>query len=344
MQNIQKLRELARDIHTFQTERGWSDAKLCKEISQVGSSKTYKRILDAEDELDDLNIDNQLRNYEAAAEMARILAARDTAPEPEYQDFSNIKFSLGAVARALKEDSNRRFVVIEGENGTGKDAVKNSLLTRWGTITTMVEATELWKESAAVPLLDIIQSLDIRRRTDEDSGEKFRVPTYPQARLELILEELSKRKTILLINEAHHMGPRCINLIKTIINRTPTIVVFLCIPVLLNRLIKSSYEECIQLFGNRLCERVRLKNPPASEILDMLDRRGVKFADAPTANDAAKAMATSAPQFGNWSFVIRVCRELRARASGRPLALDVFTAAKTTIENRLVPSRYTKAA
>lgn len=344
MQNTIKLRDLARDIQTFQTERGWSDARLCKEISQVGSSKTYKRILDPEDELDDLNVENQLRNYQAAAEMVRILAARDHAPEPEYQEFDNIKLSLGAVARALKEDSIRRFVVIEGENGTGKDAVKNAILARLGAMTTMVEATELWKESAAIPLLDIIQSLDIRRRTDEDSGEKFRIPVYPQARLELILAELAKRKTILLVNEAHHMGPRCINLIKTIINRTPTVVVFLCIPSLLSRLIKSSYEECIQLFGNRLCERVRLKNPPADEILTLLDKRGVKFTDAKAENEIARAISEAAPQFGNWSFVIRMCRELRAKSAGKPVSLDTFALAKSTIEARLVPSRYLKAA
>jgi hypothetical protein len=140
------------------------------------------------------------------------------------------------------------------------------------------------------------------------------------------------------------MGPRCINLIKTIINRTPTVVVFLCIPSLLNRLIKSSYEECIQLFGNRLCERVRLKNPPNSEILTLLEKRGVRFSDPDTANRAVRAIADDAPKFGNWSFVIRVCRELREDCGNKVVSLADFTSSKTAVEARLVPSRYVRAA
>lgn len=345
MNTIQhRLRQLAQEAQQYQTERGWSDSRLCKEFGQLGSTKTYKRILDPEDALDDLSVENQLTNYEAALEMIRLRRSSDAAPEPEYDDFSNVQDSIRAVQRALKEESIARFVVIEGENGTGKDAVKNNILRRWDKICTPVEASELWKESAAIPLLDIIQAMDTRRRTDEDSGEKFKVPTYPQARLELIIAELGKRRGILLINEAHHIGPRGINLIKTIINRTQTVVVFLCIPSLLSRLMKSAYEECVQLFGNRLCERVRLKSPPAGEILPLMERRGVTFADTATATAAARSIAEDAANFGNWRYVVQVSRELRAKAAGQPVTLEIFARAKTLVISRRVPSRYTREA
>lgn len=329
---IKELRQLAGDAQTYQLEREWSDAKICKEIAQLGSTKTYKRILDETDSLDEMNVETQLKNYRAAADMIKVLRTKDRAPEPEYEDFTNVTESLSAVASAIAEESISRFVVIEGENGTGKDAVKNALLKRWPNIIVAVEANELWRESNNIPLADIINALDIRRKKDEDSGQKFIMPHYPAARLELILEELQKRKLILLINEMHHMGPRGLNMLKTLINRTPVVPVGLCIPKLLARLVGSAYEEAVQLFGNRLCQRVRLPAPPAGEILLLCERRGVEFMDSATANAAAKVLATESPSMGNWALVKMVVRECRKVANGKPISLaqfsNAFTAAK----------------
>jgi hypothetical protein len=345
MTNIIKLRQLAHEVQTYQAERGLSDAQLYKRVSSIGSTKTYKRILDHDDDLDGLSIDNQLRNFETASETIAILRQRDAAPEIEYQHFDNITTSLGAIARALSEESVARFVVIEGENGTGKDAVKNAIIMKWGKITIAVEATELWKESAAVPLLDILREFDLRKRADTETKEPFKIPPYPHARLDLICEHIGDAQLILLLNEGHHTGPRGINLLKTLLNRCPRLViVFACIPSLLNRLIKSSYEECIQLFGNRLCERVQLKAPPQAEVLDLLDRRGVKFEDRVTANEVSAAIAKKAPEFGNWRYVNKTCRELRTKADGKPVTIEIYARAKTIVESRLVPSRYTKAS
>jgi len=343
--SINKLRALALEVQTYQSERGLSDAQLYKRVSSIGSTKTYKRILDYDDDLDGLSVDNQLRNFETAVETIGILRQRDNAPEVEYQDFDNITASLGAITRALSEETVARFVVIQGENGTGKDAVKNAVTRKFHKITTLVEANELWKESAAIPLLDILRAIDCRKRTDSETGEPFKIPPYPQARLELITSQIGDNQTLLIINEAHHMGPRGINLIKNLINTCPRlVVVFLCIPSLLNRLIKGSYEECIQLFGNRLCERVQLKQPPQSEILTLLERRGIKFEDRATANDCTAKIAELSPQFGNWRFVNRLARELRTKADGKPVTVEIYARAKTLVESRLVPSRYTKAA
>ncbi|MDE2101191.1 MAG: ATP-binding protein [Patescibacteria group bacterium] len=334
--SIQQLRELARECQSYQLERGLSDAKFCSKVSQAGSTKTYKRILDASDALEELNIEKQLENYQAAVEYIRVLRASDRPAEKEFEDFANVTDSLAAIARALQEDSIARFVVIEGENGTGKDAVKNALLRKWNKITIAVEATELWRDSAVVPMADIINALGVRRQSDEERGEPFKMPMHPQPRLELIREELNRRKLILLINEGHHCGPRGLNLIKTLINQSPVVIVLACIPKLLSRLVNSNYEEAIQLFGNRLCERVRLPSPPTDEIVELFARREVRFMDAATANAAAQAMAAEAPQFGNWRFVIQVCREARDLATGKPLNLKQFSDAAAKARARRI--------
>jgi len=332
---ILRLRALAREVQNYQLERGLSDSKLCAKVSQVGSTKTYKRILDGDDALEELNVDKQLVNYDAAVEFIKILRASERPPEPEYDDFANIEDSLAAVARAMSEESIARFIVIEGENGTGKDAVQNALLKKWPNIILQVEATELWRESLAVPLADILNALSLRRQRDGE-GEKFVVPSQPLGRLSLILEELKKRKLILLINEGHHMGPRALNMIKTLINQTPVVPVMLCIPKLLARLVSGNYEEAIQLFGNRLCERVRLSSPQVDEIVLMFERRGVRFDSDATQNQAAATLKAEAPQFGNWRYVTQVCREARTASKDRPINVGQFSAAKGIAEKRRI--------
>lgn len=326
---VLQLRQLAREVSNYQAERGWSDAKLCKEIAHVGSSKTYKRILDEDDDLEELAVERQLQNYQAAVETIRALRTKERPIEPEYEDFSNIMNARAAVGRALLEDeeSVQRLVIIEGNTGTGKDAVRRNLLKNWPKITVAVEATELWRDSVLAPLKAIHAAIHIVKQADRDTKEVPQPPRYPADILAEILDALRARKLVLLINEAHHFGPRGLNMIKTLINQTPTVVVLECIPALLTRLLSSSYEEAVQLTGNRLCERVYLAPPPADEITLMLERRGVKFADAETRNTAAKTMASEAAQFGNWRFVQQVARKLYEATRKAPVTLQVLTRA-----------------
>lgn len=332
---INQLRALAREVRNYQLERDWSDSKLCKDIAHVGSSKTYKRILDDTDDLSELNVDSQLRNYQAAVETITALRTKDRPAEPEYKDFSNILYSLAAVRRAWTEDEEcvARLVIIEGATGTGKDAVRKHLERDWPKVTVAVEATELWRDSLAVPARAIYQALSVVKQADRSTKEAPKPPRYPAEILQEVISALRDRKLLLIINEAHHMGPRTLNMLKTIINQTPTIIVLECIPTLLTRLLSSSYEEAIQLTGNRLCERVYLSSPPPDEILMMLERRGVKFADPEVRNAAAKTLATEAPNFGNWRYVSQVARKLYEASRKAPVVMGVLTRAIADVRN-----------
>jgi DNA transposition AAA+ family ATPase len=330
---VTRLRYLAGEIRNYQLERDWSDSKLVREIAHLGSTKTFKRILNAEDDLAELNLDNQLNALENAAELIATRRAKDLPPEPEYDDFRNIISVRQAVAAAMQEESIARFICVEGQNGTGKDAAIHALAKIWPKPTAFVEAHDLWRDSLAIPLADIINCLSVRRQ-DQESGEPFRMPHLPAQRLEIVLEELGKRKVILLINEAHSMGPRGLNLVRTIISRTPCIPVLFCIPVLLSRLIKVGYEEAAQLFGNRLCRRVRLESPAVDEILLMMKRRHVTFADAHTAAMCAERVASEAPKYGNWRFVTKVTRRAFTTAAGKPVVLEKFTEAIMDVKSQ----------
>lgn len=341
---IQRLRALAREAKNYQIERGWTDTQLCREIGHLGSTKTFTRILDDADTLDELNIEKQLGSYEAAFEHIKARREKDKLAEPEYDDFANVMNSRAAVQRAMIEDSIARFVVIEGENGTGKDAVKSSLLKAHKKTALAVEATEFWRESLGVPILGIIDKLSLVRQADEESGEPFQLPRYPAQQQEELFKELRKRKRCLIINEGHHMGPRGLNLIKAVINQTPTVIVFLCIPALLRRLMTGAYDEAAQLFGNRLCERVYLSSPPQDEILLMFERRGVKFASREVENLAGKVVFSEAPHYGNWRIVCQVARELVKLSAKGAVTQAHFETAFTLVKSRRVPRQSQRGA
>jgi hypothetical protein len=332
--NVAELRQLARQARDYQTERGWSDAQMLREIPQLGSTKTYKRILDPEDALDELNIDNQLRAYRHAIELIELRRKSDKFAEPEYESFTNISTSLAAISRALTEDSIARFVAIEGENGTGKDAVKNALLKRWGNITLATEANEFWRDSLAAPLNAILTEYNRARKAD------LKARNYPMLTFELLVETIADQRLVLLVNEAHHLGPRGLNLLKSLINRCPRLVIVAeFIPSLLRRLMTQNYEEAIQLFGNRLCERVKLPSPPANEITELMEKRGIVFDDPKTMKAVLDELAGEARNFGNWRYVIQFTREARALADGKPLTLAHFAAARTKARERRVTNQ-----
>ena len=343
MTQIEQLRALAGQVRDYQTERDWSDAKLCKEIASVGSSKTYKRILDPKDELDELNLENQLRNFQSAIQIIAALRLKDRPAEPEYKDFTNIERAERAVLSAVQEDEDcvARLVIIEGHTATGKDAVRRHLLNKFPKNTVAVEANGLWGMSPTNSLLALYQALNIVRQT-EAGAPPPKPPRTPGALLAEIIAVLKERKLILIINEAHHLGIPGLNMVKTVLNATPTIVVLECIPVLLTRLLGNNYEEAVQLTGNRLCERVTLPHPASDEILLMLERRGVKFADVETRNSAAKAIQTDAPDYGNWRFVVQITRKLYHSTKNGPV--NQAAVSKAIAEVKSMRTRITKVS
>jgi hypothetical protein len=338
-QQLAELRQLARQARDYQTEQGWSDAQMLREIPQLGSTKTYKRILDEQDDLEELNIANQLKGYKAAAGMIELRRKDDRAAQPEYDDFSNVTDSLAAISRALTEDSLARFVAIEGENGTGKDAVKNALLKRWAKITLATEANEFWRDSLAAPVNNMVEVYNKVRQGQVETH------IYPMKTFENLVAAIGDQRLVLLVNEAHHLGPRGLNLVKSLINRCPRLVIVAeFIPALLRRLLSANYEEAIQLFGNRLCERVQLQSPPVNEVLTLLERRGVQITDPQVSKAVCDEMASQAKLYGNWRYVNQFQVEARKLCKNGPLTLDHFVTARTKVRGRRIASHQQRQA
>ena len=127
------------------------------------------------------------------------------------------------------------------------------------------------------------------------------MPASASGRLRAATEYLRRSRRMVAVDEAQHLGPRCLGAIKTLVNQSPGEWLLLGVPTLRRRLDLAAYEEARQLSTNRLAESVRL----ALERGDVERYLQHKF---PTAarrelKAGAAVIRDAALRSGNWAFV-----------------------------------------
>jgi hypothetical protein len=291
--------QIARKARDWQQSRNLSDAELCRLYAGLGSTKTFKRILDGD--LAELDIDERwLPEYRCVWGLMELADQSSAEDEVDYDDLTNVTRARLAVQRAMQERGNNRMVIIEGAPGTGKTAAARCLAGRYGRKLVLAEADELWHNSPAVMLGGLLRSL---RVTD--------IPVNPEDRKLKLLECVRATPCCFIIDDAHHFGPRNLNLCKTLVNQTTCQIILCGVDTLFRRLEKTAYEEARQIL-NRLGERVKFESPRASDVEKFSARRGVKWVDAKTAAHCCKALGDRAALLNNWNFINGVCRKLKA--------------------------------
>lgn len=341
---IGQLRELGQKIEGWRQAQDWTVNALCREYGQLGSSKTFGRILDAQDDLSEgMDIDKQFLNYRAAWEL---MQEREEDPEENkiYTDFDFMKAGLSAIAEAVQQTDITRFVLITGLSGAGKSTLLDALQAhpRLGAITSRVEATEAWRAKTTDFLGALLMEMghyDDKSKKDgskeeADRGRKPELPQSTNARLEKLIERLDGRRRILAIDEFHHVGPEGYNMVKTIINRTKAVVVGVAIPELITRINKSNHAEAKQLFFNRLYEHVRFGEPRTGDVLEFMRRRGMKFASEKDAGVIAKSLASDSYEFGMWKYVKR-CVKRANRSKGKAWTAEDFKDVVVRVKNSI---------
>lgn len=307
----QELINIAVNIAARQAAEGANDTAWCRRYPGLGSTKTYKLI--QRGDISGLDTARWLLDYRAVAALLDTLDGGEQA-EPLYDDLTPVLALKAALAGAMRESSNRRLIILLGEPGTGKTSAARLAGDRYGVRVVRAEADETWKDSAGAMLSGLLRTLG--------AGE---IPPAHADRLANLITRLRQSRTALVIDEAHHLGPRTLNLVKTLINQTPGEFVFLCLPTLWRRLETTAYDECRQLTTNRLFERIALDGVSRQDAARLIERRipGINGA----AIQAAELTRHDARKRGGLAWVAAVCAQAQRLAADTPCDLDTYSRA-----------------
>lgn len=324
-----ELQQLGQSIDTYRTDLGLTKSSLLHTYPELGTDKTFTKIVNGD--LTELKVEEKwLPQYRDA--WSRIQSDDVTDQSGLITDLRGPTELCRSYLETRNERGNSRFILILGDSGVGKSSTIDVLKGKpYGNLILVVEACEVWKNKygrgSAAPLLrEIGKALGLR---DLPSGrDKLK---------DVVVETLQSKRRCIVIEEAHHLCPEGVNIIKTLINLTPVIVIATAMPVLWDKLSGSrhAWAECKQLTGNRLAERIYLRLELA-DVRRFLDTRLAELNLPETLIEkAAIRLHTDAPHFGNMKFVAttvkRFLREIRA---GQEPTLETFTNAIATEKKR----------
>jgi len=299
--DARELNALGKQIRDFQTAKGWSDNAMVKKFAGLGSTKTYSRIINAD--LAELDLEKQLTNYRAVWAVIESIGNDDDTAEELCADLTAVRQLQKAVLEVFKQSGLARFILVEGDTGTGKSSAKKILIEKYGQRILWIEATDVWNDNPNAFLGELLRAL----------GEK-NIPTLATDRQRKVIEILGGTRVCIFIDEFHHFGPRCLNTVKTLINQTMCEFVGLAMPTLMKRVAREAYEECRQLTGNRLAERITLE-VRESDLVKIIVKR-IPAAAGSDMKQVIRMLTDRAAKYGNLAFVRDVCSRVQELAEG----------------------------
>lgn len=316
-QAANELVGLASRIRSWQEARKLSDNELLRRMPGLGSTKTYTRALKGD--VAELDLDRWVTEYRAVLALIESLAGRERGEEQLFEDISAVAHLRRAIVEVLEEKSLRRVILLEGDSGLGKSSALTLVQRKYGQRILVVEATHVWGDNPNSLLGAILDELGVRDQ-----------PVARDAKFRMVLNKLRDRRVTIALDESHHLGPACLDTLKTLINQTSIEVLLIALPTLWRRLERAAYEETRQLLGNRLAERIKLAGLGEADVRKLLKRR-VGIEDP----KAATIVHKEATSRGNLSFVSAVCARLAAaERDGAPTLEDVVAATDAEVRKR----------
>ncbi len=304
--------------------------ELFRRYPALGSDKTFSRFLRSDFADTATTLDEWLGDYQTGWQIIDELTVRQaSAGVTVLNTLTGVKAVRRAVKEMTGEGSSRRVLVVTGESGSGKTCCAMTLQKLWGQRVATVEVTNVWADKPNRLLTAICSAVGMRVEG---------LPPGAADKLPLLVRHLSATRTCLILEEGHHMGPQCLNTLKTLVNQTPGEFVIIAIPTLLRRLQMAAYEEARQIFAShRLAGRIDLSVTAGDAALILTDRLGANDAIAPAARWLTDA--TRAPKHGNYGFIRDVADEViahraRTESTAPVTAADIQSAAEAVIKRR----------
>ncbi len=323
------LLQLAKLIREHQQARGWSMAELMRRhggSEALGSDKTFNKILGSD--FTELKVEKKVEDFRRVLALLEDTAtAESEEDEPVFAEFVGAAQVRAGLVRAMNTATIARVGIVEGESGAGKSSILRVVRSIYGKRIVETQGRRAWNDSPSAFLGQLLIDL----------GEN---PGTPRAseRQRKVEQVLAARRACLALEEAHHLGPRCLDVLKNLVNVTKTEAVLFAIPTLLKRVETEAFEEARQIFTNRSAFRVRLKVHQSDLLLMLSHRLPASMAEAEKVQ-AAELLKANCAKRGHYAFAREVCRRVRDtwREEGfsRPVTLaDIVTAAETEIANR----------
>ena len=314
----EELVGLARRIRAWQDDRKVTTAAMLRRFSGLGSDKLYGRLVKGDTE--ETDVERQLARYRAVWALIESTEDSPRAGDPIYDDLSPAILLRKAFVEVARESGNGRFILMQGDSGSGKTSAAKALIAKYGARLAFVELSPVVGDSPFNFLLLVLGALGVRD-----------APKNAVGCLNKVVEILNQRRRCIVIDELHHAGPRILNTIKSLLNTTPGEFIGLTMPTLWFRMEKTAYEECRQLTGNRLADRIRMERMNRTDLKKLLER-GVP-GGVEEMGRALDILAQAAAGRGNLAFVRDVVRRLAER--GGAVGPDDFAAAvKSEMESR----------
>lgn len=291
-----------------------TDVAMTNRHPELGSTKTYKRIRTGDTE--ELTIADWLPKYRLVWQRIQDTDL-ELGTEPVYNDLSPATRARECAVRLFQQAprSNQRWVLIEGNTGTGKSFALRAVKDAYGKKAYLVEAHEGWKRLGTA-LRYFAEALNIR------PGDQEARPQSAGDWLELIIAKLNARgRRLILIDEAHHWGGEMLNVLKTLINRTDCVFVVAAVDTIWSGVTSSRWAEAKQLIFNRMLKKETLGAPTKEDVMLYLSRR---CDVAPSARVINHVIGTARGK-GSLAFVRRVAAKLSSEGADDENVIEAVT-------------------
>lgn len=307
-----QLVTLAQQIHAWQKVHELSDAEMERRYKGLGSNKTYKSLVNGKTA--ELSVETWLPKY---AMVWRLIESLDEVPEEEADEIlslSGVTRTRAALLPVMKEKQISRLIFVKGDTGLGKTTIIDFLAGTYGERLIRLECMKAWSDNPNAFLGDLMLAMGLAINSDTNSA-------YQKQRM--VISHLKESRKAILLDEGHHLGPRCLDVLKALINQTPGEFILFAMGTLWSRLRQAAYEECRQLTGNRLAELIELKLEESDIALLLTDRLKLPKGDAAA---AASQLLSKAAKLGNLRFIQDVIRRTRRAAKKEEATVELILA------------------
>ncbi len=308
-----ELRELGSKIRDWQTTHELSDAELCRRFGELGHTKTFKKIID--NQLEELDLERQLNNYRTAWALMESDGGEEREDGETYADLYATIVLNRVFAETRREKGLARCIFLIGPSSTGKTEAQKYLRDKHGPRIISVRATVAWSDSPMSFMAAILERLGVKNP-----------PGIQSERFTKVVEKLNETRRAVFIEDAHHLGPRCLALIISLIDETPGEFLISAVDRLWTKIQSRAYQEIEQLRLNRLAEKIVLGDEVRERDVQKLLERRVNWEGeaAPAIRKVLPLLLEKAKHNGRLALVRETIKRVNDKCGADPVSPEVF--------------------